>query len=185
MTREMGRTWVELSEREDVISLRHAVAQTDPAITIIRAIGIIDIQSSGEFQSRIMELIERGTRRIVLDMSHVGHVSSVGIAACVLFLKRLKELNGRMIMCGVRPGLAEVLQLLGLGAFFEQTETEREALALIERRAPASVFPRISRCPICSARVQLRKAGRFRCRTCAAILRVDHRGRAVTSTLPG
>ncbi len=49
--------------------------------------------------------------RVVLSLERFETISSAGIGVIFTLLKRVKQVNGRMVLCGVRPLVANVLQL--------------------------------------------------------------------------
>jgi anti-anti-sigma factor len=62
-------------------------------ITIVHVDGNIDASTSDAFKARADELIQGGTRHILLDLSHVPFVSSAGLRAFHGIFNTLRSLN--------------------------------------------------------------------------------------------
>jgi anti-sigma B factor antagonist len=55
-----------------------------------------------------------GPKRLVLSLERVSYVSSAGIGALVALLKRVREADGRLILCGLSTQTEQVLRLCRL-----------------------------------------------------------------------
>ncbi|HWE38421.1 MAG TPA: STAS domain-containing protein [Isosphaeraceae bacterium] len=68
-----------------------------------------------ELADELAALIEAGLRRIVLDLSRVERLSSLGVAALAKAYRRCTEFLGGMLrICGLQPQVAEIFGILGL-----------------------------------------------------------------------
>ena len=82
----------------------------EPDITVVELSGKLALgHESQRIESLIEDLVMRGSRRIVLDMSGVDHIDSAGIGMVALATGKLREAGGRLAV--VAPG-GRVLQLL-------------------------------------------------------------------------
>ncbi|MGA3106242.1 MAG: STAS domain-containing protein [Terriglobales bacterium] len=80
------------------------------------------------FKETIGKLIERGERRIVLDLSSVEFIDSSGLGAILSVLKRLGK-DGELVVCGITPPVASMFKLTRMDRVFPVHETVEEALA--------------------------------------------------------
>ena len=62
---------------------------------------------------------------MVIDLSHVEYVSSVGIGALVTLYKRIRAGNGRLILAGVQPAVMDIFNTAHLLRLF-QTAPDRK-----------------------------------------------------------
>ena len=82
----------------------------EPDITVVELSGKLALgHESQRIESLIEDLVMRGSRRIVLDMSGVDHIDSAGIGMVALATGKLREAGGKLAV--VAPG-GRVLQLL-------------------------------------------------------------------------
>ena len=66
---------------------------------------------------------------MVLDLSGTRYIGSTFIELMVRAWKRLRQRGGNMVLCGVQPFCAEVLQTTRLDTLWEVTATREEAVA--------------------------------------------------------
>lgn len=63
-------------------------------ITIIKLVDRIDTVTSSSYRKDFRELIEKGLRDFVVDLSEVTFLDSAGLAALVLLLKMTRDNDG-------------------------------------------------------------------------------------------
>jgi anti-anti-sigma factor len=68
---------------------------------------------SGEFElvdTLRQEVLDAaaGARKVVVDLSQVGYVGSAGFRPLLSLRKRLQEVGGEMLLCGLCPDVQEV-----------------------------------------------------------------------------
>jgi anti-sigma B factor antagonist len=80
----------------------------------------------------VVGLLDKGVIRIVLDLSHVGFVGSLGIGDLVRIVTQANTLGGRVILAGPTPFVAGVLKTTKLDKFFEICATTEEATARLK-----------------------------------------------------
>jgi anti-sigma B factor antagonist len=88
------------------------IAETlvEPDITVVELTGELALGSESQrIESLIEDLIRKGSRRIVLNMSGVNHIDSAGIGMVALAAGKMREAGGKLAV--VAPG-GRVLQLL-------------------------------------------------------------------------
>jgi anti-anti-sigma factor len=75
--------------------------------------GALDLATAGGLRDEIQERRSRGIRRLVVDLSRVGFVDSIGIGLLVTTHNRLEEEGGTMRLIAPRR-VQELLRLSGL-----------------------------------------------------------------------
>ena len=84
--------------------------QVEPDITVVELSGTLALGSESQrIENLIEELVKKGSRRVVLDMSGVDHIDSAGIGMVALATGKLREAGGTLAV--VAPE-GRVLQLL-------------------------------------------------------------------------
>jgi len=84
--------------------------QVEPDITVVELSGTLALGwESQRIENLIEELVKKGSRRVVLDMSGVDHIDSAGIGMVALATGKLREAGGTLAV--VAPE-GRVLQLL-------------------------------------------------------------------------
>lgn len=87
----------------------------------------LDASAAADFKGKIVDWINAGNNRIVLDLSQVDFVDSSGLGAIVSCLKTLGG-NGDLVICGIRETVMCLFQLTRMNRVFQIFPTEAEAL---------------------------------------------------------
>jgi len=93
--------------------------------------GRLDGASSPGFEQRVLALINAGDHRLVIDLAQLDYISSVGLRVFMLAAKRLKPVGGRVVLCGLQPGVTQVFEIAGFSTIFPMAATREEASALL------------------------------------------------------
>ena len=97
--------------------------------SVVHVEGDIDLKSSPELRSAILDLYEnRGQERVILNLAGVNYIDSSGVASLVEGLQEAKRRNARFILTGLNESPRHVLELTRLTKVFEIANTVEEAL---------------------------------------------------------
>lgn len=97
------------------------------SVVVIR--GQIDATTSKAAEDRLVELINAGERRLVLDLGQLDYISSVGLRVLILVAKRLKQAEGAVAICALQPSVQELFEIAGFDAVFRIFDTQGEAVS--------------------------------------------------------
>ena len=94
------------------------MAKCMSVVTVIRFLesGIDQVwdRVSPEIQGEIYQLVAEGHWRILLDMRRVTYISSSGLGLIIKTHTRLRDLGGRLVLCGLQPFVREKILLNAL-----------------------------------------------------------------------
>ena len=76
--------------------------------------GRMDGAGTEQVAARFTETIAARPPRVVVDMTRVRFLSSVGIRLLLSNAKALKQHGGRMVIAGPQPLVREVLEIVGM-----------------------------------------------------------------------
>jgi len=93
--------------------------------------GRLDSGNSNDAEAIILDKLQNGAQRIVFDMSGLEYISSAGLRVVLTAAKRLKQVGGRMALCGMRPTVREVFSISGFLSFLVVCDSESEALSKV------------------------------------------------------
>lgn len=99
------------------------------AVFAIQLAGRLDAQTSKAVEEQLLSFIEGGEHSLVLDLSRLDYISSVGLRVFMLAAKRLKSVNGRMTMAGLQPTVQQIFDIAGFSTMFRIFPTQGEAIA--------------------------------------------------------
>jgi anti-sigma B factor antagonist len=78
----------------------------------------VDLSTAPKLRERIIDLIEDGKSKIVLNLADVPFMDSTGLGVMVGSLKRVKERGGTLALAAVTRPVLRVLALTGMDKVF-------------------------------------------------------------------
>ncbi len=92
--------------------------EIDNDVLIITADGGIDKRTSKEFVEQILELIEGGMTKIIVDCRKLTYISSWGLGVLLRLHKRAKAAGGEVKIANVNSRIVSVLNVTHLNKVF-------------------------------------------------------------------
>jgi anti-sigma B factor antagonist len=92
----------------------------------------ISADVAAPFKQALIEYINRGNRRLVLDLSAVTFIDSSGLGALIGSLKVIGE-DGELAVCGARETVTNMFKLTRMNKVFRMFEGVDEAVAACSR----------------------------------------------------
>ena len=99
--------------------MRYDFHEQDKQTLILTADPDINTSRAEEMAGELEGIIERGTRRIIVDCKQVAYVSTVGIGLLLLLHKRLAERGSDIKLANVHGLLSDILKTLRLDKVFD------------------------------------------------------------------
>jgi anti-anti-sigma factor len=96
--------------------------------TVAEINGRIDTTNYNEFETQIMDVIEKGEKNIVLNCEGLNYISSSGLRVFLIAQKKLMGLQGKLHLCNMQPAIKEIFDMSGFSSIFKIFNTEEEAL---------------------------------------------------------
>ena len=96
-------------------------------LLIIRIKGALDTNTSAQLESTLADHLDRGARRIILELTEMDYVSSVGLRVFLSSLKRLRASEGRLVLSGLNEEVREIFDMAGFSPLFEITPSLDDA----------------------------------------------------------
>lgn len=100
-------------------------------VLMLGPVGHLDTRTQGDFEKVVLEKLQAGDRRFVIDMVEVEYLASAGLRVLLMLAKKLKSIEGQMVICGMNEHVLEVFNVAGFSSFFTITPTREEALATL------------------------------------------------------
>ncbi len=91
-----------------------------------------DTNSAPEVEHILMNHIERGERRIVLDLSHISYISSIGLRVILKAAMDMTGTGGKLVLAGGNEHVRTVLQLSGALMMSLHASTLEEAHSKVQ-----------------------------------------------------
>ncbi len=91
--------------------------------------GEVDIYTAPRFKECLLELLESGVSRVVVDLSGVTFIDSTALGVLIGGVRRLHDRDGRMALVVTSRPVERVLTVTGLDRVFAIHATRDAALA--------------------------------------------------------
>ena len=91
-----------------------------------------DTNSAPEVERVLTEHIEHGERQIVLDLSGISYISSIGLRVILKAAMAMIRAGGRVVLCGGNDQVRTVLQLSGAMIMSLYAATLDQAISKIQ-----------------------------------------------------
>ena len=100
------------------------------ALVIIPMEKRIDASLATDFKGQIVDWINDGHYRIVLDLSYADLIDSSGLGAIVSCMKTMGK-QGHLVICGVKETVMRLFQLTRMDRVFQIFPSQHEAIRAI------------------------------------------------------
>jgi len=87
-------------------------------VDVVTATGRLDGIYSSAFANQVGELITGTDPKILIDFTDIDYVSSAGLRALLVLLKKAKAAGGVFALCGVNEQVRQVLEVSGFTGLF-------------------------------------------------------------------
>ena len=87
-------------------------------VCVVGITGRLDSGTSESFAQRLHHLIDGGERRLVIDGETLEYISSTGLRVLLVAAKRLKAVDGKIVLSSLKPHILEVFEIAGFKSIF-------------------------------------------------------------------
>ena len=96
---------------------------------IVALAGEVDMSTSPDVRHVFLELVERKTPRVIVDLTSVSYIDSSGIATLVECFKNTGKYGGKLRLFGLNENIRDVFVLAKLDMIFDIRKSEEDALS--------------------------------------------------------
>ena len=100
---------------------------------MLALVGKINHEASEQFREALLPLVEAldaDYQRIVLDMSAVEYMSSVGLRVLMVAAKSAKQYERKMVVAGLNDTMREIFQISRFHLLYDSFDSLEDALAV-------------------------------------------------------
>lgn len=102
--------------------------KAENGITVLTISGRLDANTSGNLEARFLQSVETGASRFVFNLDGLEYVSSAGLRSLLLAAKKVKAIQGILVLAHLSEQVKEVFDMSGFSSIFKICATEDEAL---------------------------------------------------------
>lgn len=98
-------------------------------VAVLEVRGEVDVYTAPRFRERLIEVVTDGHRRVVVDLEGVDFLDSTGLGVLVGGLKRLRSLDGDLLLVCTQSRILKVFEITGLTKVFSIFDSVEAATA--------------------------------------------------------
>lgn len=97
-------------------------------VTVVDVEGQLIVGNRQELKSKVLEELEGGERKFVIDFSRTGYIDSSGLGVLVSLSKKIREQGGELRLSSLNEDLRTLFELTKLDTLFRIADSREEAL---------------------------------------------------------
>ena len=98
--------------------------------------GRLTLEHFGRLKDRVRDLVEQGGRRLVLDLSGVSYVDSIGVSELVRSHVMLDKHGGHLALAAMPAQITQLLRVTRLNQIFDRFGTLAQAIEHVRADGP-------------------------------------------------
>ena len=87
---------------------------------------------TGQFRDKIKEMLDKGMKKIILDLSGVKWMNSLGLGALISAFTTVKSHDGEMVITNVTKKVESLFMITQLIKVFKHYDTVDEAISALQ-----------------------------------------------------
>jgi len=109
--------------------MRFTLKKDKSGVVIVGVEGQLIVGNRQELKQKVLDALEEGSRKFVIDFSKTGYIDSSGLGVLVSLSKKIREQGGELRLAGLNADLQTLFELTKLDTLFAISRTAEEALA--------------------------------------------------------
>ena len=98
------------------------------AVTVVRISGYLNTQTTPEAQNQLVQIIENGAKKILIDFEGLKYISSAGLRFLIVAAKQLTSVSGQLRVCNLNSVVQEVFDISGFTKLIPVSNSRAAAL---------------------------------------------------------
>ena len=98
-------------------------------VVVIEVDGQLIVGNRQELKQRVLDALEAGDRKFLIDFTKTGYIDSSGLGVLVSLSKKIRDEGGDLRLAGLNEDLKTLFELTKLDTLFAITDSAQEALA--------------------------------------------------------
>lgn len=97
-------------------------------VTIVEVDGQLIVGNRQELKQRVLDLLDQGERKFVVDFGRTGYIDSSGLGVLVSLSKKVREAGGALRLANLNDDLRTLFELTKLDTLFPIADSRARAL---------------------------------------------------------
>lgn len=99
----------------------------DNKLPVIELEGEVDVYTAPQLKQQMINLLESGNKQMIIDLTKVEYLDSTALGVLIGGLKRMREMDGNMMLVCPSARIRRVFEITGLDKIFDIYNTADEA----------------------------------------------------------
>jgi anti-anti-sigma factor len=95
---------------------------------VIKVNGRMDAVTAPEFEKKMSLWIDEGEKCFVVDLGSLEYISSAGLRSILIIAKKLKSINGKILLAAMEESVNEVFEISGFNSIVPIHDTVQAAI---------------------------------------------------------
>ncbi|MEI7897864.1 MAG: STAS domain-containing protein [bacterium] len=104
------------------------IEQLTDQCVVMEITGRLDTTNYIGLEKKMMELIDSGRDKILVECSGMDYISSSGLRILLMALKKITQMKGKFVLCGLQENIQEIFEISGFTSIFEIHSSREDAL---------------------------------------------------------
>lgn len=100
-------------------------------LPVIELEGEVDVYTAPQLKQQMINMLESGARDLVVNLTKVDYLDSTALGVLIGGLKRMREMDGNMVLVCPSPRIRRVFEITGLDKIFDIYNAEEDALEVM------------------------------------------------------
>mgnify|MGYP003574887511 CR=1 FL=1 len=97
-------------------------------VTLVEVEGQLIVGNRQELKQKVLEELEKGERKFVVDFERTGYIDSSGLGVLVSLSKKIREKGGELRLANLNEDLRTLFELTKLDTLFQIADSRDQAL---------------------------------------------------------
>jgi anti-sigma B factor antagonist len=98
-------------------------------VTVLDVEGQLIVGNRQELKQKVLEELENGERKFLIDFERTGYIDSSGLGVLVSLSKKIREQGGELRLANLNDDLRTLFELTKLDTLFQISSSRDEALS--------------------------------------------------------
>lgn len=97
-------------------------------VVVVDVDGQLIVGNRQELKQKILDEVEDGARKVLVDFTHTGYIDSSGLGVLVSLSKKIREQGGELRLSTLNEDLRTLFELTKLDSLFRIADSREEGL---------------------------------------------------------
>jgi anti-sigma B factor antagonist len=97
-------------------------------VTLVEVEGQLIVGNRQELKQQVLDQLEAGDRKFVIDFANTGYIDSSGLGVLVSLSKKIREQSGELRLSSLNEDLRTLFELTKLDTLFRIADSKDKAL---------------------------------------------------------